>query len=113
VETARKLDQPLEEGIAHRVLGQAHHRLRALPEALDQLQRSRELLTSVSNRLELARTWVTLAAIERELGQAEVSQGHVERAIAAFQALGAQPDLARARSLGDLPDAGGRTMDPI
>ena len=95
IETAHKQGQPLEEGIGRRFLGQALEQQGELGRALDELQRSAALLTSASNRLELARTWAALAAVENELGQAEASRQHFEIAMAAFRDLGARPDIER------------------
>jgi hypothetical protein len=90
--TAQQQSLWLEQGIAHRLLGQAHQQNKLFDLALEHLQRSIEQLARTSNRHELGRSWVALALLEQARGQTAQSQARLEQASALFAELGAHPD---------------------
>ena len=84
----------LEEGATRRVLAQAHAARGDRASAEHQLQESLDILEALDTPYEIGQTLFQIARLSRALGQASLT-----RAIALFQELGAQLDLAEAQAL--------------
>jgi class 3 adenylate cyclase/tetratricopeptide (TPR) repeat protein len=91
----------LEEGMTRRVLGQVFLAREELVEADEQLRASLKILDDLDSRYEAAQTLVQKALLYHGQGYVAEAAGSLERAIAIFEELGAQLDLAQAQSLRD------------
>lgn len=98
---AQTYSDPLEEAIAHRLLGQIHMANAELQLAAEALSTSLERLSHLNNEHEIARTKLALArlALTGEATPAGQAQTYLREAIKSFEKLGARVDLAQAVAL--------------
>jgi tetratricopeptide (TPR) repeat protein len=88
---------PLEEGAAHRVLGEIHRAVGNRAEAEAAFSRSLEVLSEVQSRPELAQTLLAYGRFRR--GDNELQdRAMLERALALFEEMGATGWIAEARA---------------
>jgi class 3 adenylate cyclase/tetratricopeptide (TPR) repeat protein len=92
----------LEEGMTRRVLGQVFLAREEPVEADEQLRASLKILDDLDSRYEAAQTLVQKTLLYHGQGHLEEAEGSLERAIAVFQELGAQLDLAHAQTLREM-----------
>lgn len=98
---AQTYSDPLEEAIAHRLLGQIHMASGAPQLAEEALNASLDMLDHLNNEHEIARTklaLVRLALTEKTIPR-DKAQIHLDDAIRVFEKLGAQVDLTQALAL--------------
>ena len=98
---AQTYSDPLEEAIAHRLLGQIHMASGSPQLAEEALNASLSMLDHLNNEHEIARTKLALARlglIEKTMPRNEM-QAHLKEAIETFEKLGARVDLAQAVAL--------------
>ena len=86
----------LEEGCTRRVLGSIHHARGQAQEAEVQLQHSVRILEGLASSYEAARTAIQLAALYADQGDEIQATRLRQQAIATFERLGAELDLAQA-----------------
>jgi len=98
VKLAAAQEARLEEGLSYRTLGQVHFSRNEKDLAQDTLRQSLEILQSMDSEFEAARTAVDLAQVEIEVSP-DAAGKRLESAIQIFEKLGAQADLAKARSI--------------
>ncbi len=94
VEQAVEADNPLQEGIGHRVLGQVHAARAEYELAATSLQRSLQILNKLGNEYQAAKTKLILADLTSQASLTNETQSYVDEAQATFEKLGAQQDLA-------------------
>ena len=98
-----------EEGVLHRVAGAALRSQGDLESSAWFLARSRELLSGLGARYELARVAYEAAELARQMGDVEQARAQLMAADAELTALGARWDLERVRALrramGPLPES--------
>jgi tetratricopeptide (TPR) repeat protein len=94
-------DNPLEEGMSRRVLGQIHLARGEWGPAEAALRQSLRALKRLNSEYEAAKTELSLARLAMETGSISMheAQDHLAQAIETFERLGAQADLAEAQSL--------------
>jgi len=96
IHIAREHETKLEEGATRRVLGQIHHAHGDLRAAERELGASLALLEALNSQYQVAQTLYQLARLHVDTGQEDLARQEKDRAIAAFQRLGAQLDLEQA-----------------
>ena len=98
---AQTYSDPLEEGIAHRLLGQIHLAQAAPQLAEEMLNTSLDMLAHLNNEHEIARTKLALAHLALTEGTVshDEAQTYLTEAIETFERLGANADLAQALEL--------------
>ena len=98
---AQTYSDPLEEAIAHRLLGQIHIASAAPQSAKEALTTSLDMLCHLNNEHEIARTKLALArlALSGETTSVDQTQTYLREAIETFEKLGARADLAQAVAL--------------
>jgi len=79
-------------GVAHRLEGDY-----AGAEA--RLLRALELFQGLETRWQIGRTLVDLGEVARARGDIAAARDHYDRALAAFEAMGAVPDAVRTRTM--------------
>lgn len=89
----------LEEGCTRRVMGSIYHIQGRLKEAEAQLQQSLRLLEELESPYEAARTAIQLAALHANQGDETKAARLRRQAIATFERLGAELDLAQAKQV--------------
>ena len=91
-------DIPLEEAIAHRLLGQIHLAQAAPQLAKEALHTSLDMLGRLNNEHEIARTKLVLAKLilTEKTTSPDEAQTHLREAIKTFEKLDARVDLAQA-----------------
>ncbi len=98
---ARIYSDPLEEAIAHRLLGQIHLADAALQLAEEALNASLAMLCRLNNEHEIAKTKLALARLgltAKPMSRNKM-RTHLQEAIKTFEKLGARVDLAQAVAL--------------
>jgi len=98
---AQTYNDPLEEAIAYRLLGQIHM-ANAVPQlAAEALSNSLDMLSTLNNEHEIARTKLALArlALTEESASTDQAQTYLREAVETFEKLGARVDLAQAMAL--------------
>jgi len=103
LEQASAAEMKFEEGLTRRVVGCIARALDRLDEAEDQLRQSLSILKELDSHYEVARTAVHLASLLAEKGHGAPAAQLRRQAVAVFEQLGAELDLAGAQV--DLPDA--------
>lgn len=88
----------MSAGLAQRVWGQALMQLARWEEAEAHLAASVQTLLSGENLLEAARTQVAWGLLSRERGDQASAQGHLEQAVAQFEASGLTRELEMVRT---------------
>jgi tetratricopeptide (TPR) repeat protein len=88
----------LYEGIAQRALGQAHLRAGDWDEAETCLAQALELFQAVPAPWQAARTLVATASVAQARAQPDRARSLLQLALSEFLALGAAPDVERARA---------------
>jgi tetratricopeptide (TPR) repeat protein len=96
-EFASRYDHKLYQGIAHRAWGVSHRLAGHYAESRTRLQQALELFQQLDTRWQIGRTFFELG--ELDLARVENTQAREQfsRALSAFEAMGASPDLARTR----------------
>ena len=96
-ELAARYDHKLYQAIAHRAWGVAHRLAGQTVDAEVRLKRALELFETLDTRWQIGRTFFELG--ELDLARAESAQAREQfsRALSAFEAMGASPDVVRAR----------------
>jgi tetratricopeptide (TPR) repeat protein len=87
----------LEQGAAHRVLGEVHHAMGARAEADPAFRRSLEVLDAIQSRPELAQTLLAYGRFRRGDNMQE-DRAMIERALALFAEMGATGWIEEARA---------------
>ncbi|MFN2284942.1 MAG: tetratricopeptide repeat protein [Anaerolineae bacterium] len=98
---AQTYSDPLEEGIAHRLLGQIHLAQAAPQLAEEALHTSLDMLGHLNNEHEIARTKLALVKLilTEKTTFSDKAQMHLREAIKTFEKLDARADLAQALAL--------------
>ena len=91
---------PLERGRIFRLQGEIDRRQGNLDQALEALKESISLFIGLHNQLELGRTYVALAHLEKDRGNASGTRIHAREADMIFSRLGANLDLKTLSNLG-------------
>jgi hypothetical protein len=98
---AQTYSDPLEEGIAHRLLSQIHLAQAAPQLAEEALHTSLDMLGHLNNEHEIARTKLALVKLilTEKTTFSDKAQMHLREAIKTFEKLDARADLAQALAL--------------
>ena len=96
---ARRYDHTLYQAIALRGLGVAHRLGGDYQEAEFRLQRALDLLEGLQIRWQIGRTLRELGDLARARNDTARARDYYTRALAAFEAMRAGPDIVRARAL--------------
>lgn len=81
--------------IAERAWGAAHRLAGEYPEAETRLNKALELFEGLETRWQIGRTCEELAALAAARSDSGLAQAQLARALGAFQAMGARPDVER------------------
>ena len=97
--TAIRYGHMLYQAIAHRAWGVAHRLEGDYAGAEARLLRALELFQGLETRWQIGRTLVDLGEVARARGDIAAARDHYDRALAAFEAMGAVPDAVRTRTM--------------
>jgi len=95
---AQRIDHPLYQAIAQRAWGVAHRLAGEYADAEARLNRALELFAGLETRWQIGRTRFELGELAQARNDTAAARDHFSRALAAFEALQAAPDVARARA---------------
>jgi len=100
---AQRIDHPLYQAIAQRAWGVAHRLACEYTDAEARLNQALEIFAGLETRWQIGRTCVELGELALAQTDTAAARDHFSRALAAFEALQAAPDVARTRAaLGSL-----------
>jgi hypothetical protein len=97
-ELAERDDHRLYAAIAHRALGVAERLAGSLDSAAAHLNQAMQEFTLLNTGWQVGRTECELAEVDLAHGDRTAAREHLERALAAFDALQAAPDVERMRA---------------
>ncbi len=96
-ELAERDEHQLYLGVARRAAGVARRLAGDLDEAQGCFEQAADIFAKLETTWQLGRTHMAMAEMEQARANASAAQAHLSLALAAFEALGAAPDAARAR----------------
>jgi len=96
-EFASRYDHKLYLAIAHRAWGVVHLLAGEYSEAESRLKRALDLFTGLNTRYQIGRTLLELGELAADQSNIPTARDHFTRALMAFEAMGALPDLTRTR----------------
>lgn len=96
-ETAARYDHQLYRAIAHRAWGVALVLEGRNDEAEVRFKQALELFEGLDTRWQIGRTLFEMGSLALSRAANETAHGYFSRALAAFEALGAVPDVVRTR----------------
>ncbi|RME49530.1 MAG: STAS domain-containing protein [Caldilineae bacterium] len=99
IERAVQTNNPLEEGISQRVLGQICHRQGEFVRARTALQKSLALLETLPGKFQMAYTHLVLAELDLATGHKKSARLHLQAAAPVFESLRVQPALKQVQTL--------------
>jgi len=96
-EFALRYDHKLYLAIAHRAWGVVHLLAGEYSEAESRLKQALDLFIDLNTRYQIARTLLELGELAADQSNVPTARDHFTRALMAFEAMGALPDLTRTR----------------
>lgn len=96
-EMAMRYNHTLYQAIAHRAWGVAHRLAGEYAEAEARLKQALALFEGLGTRWQIGRTLYELSELALPKGDTSTAQDYFTRALAAFEAMRAAPDVARVR----------------
>ena len=97
-ELAMRYGHTLYQAIAHRAWGVAHRLAGEYPEAEARLNQALDLFSGLNTRWQIGRTLFELGELAAAQTDAAQARDHFTRALTAFEAMHAAPDVARTRA---------------
>lgn len=97
-ELARRDGHKLYQAIAHRAWGVAHRLAGEYAEAEARLKQALQLFEGLETRWQIGRTLRELGELAQAQGDIAAARDYFSRALAAFEAMQAAPDMARIRA---------------
>lgn len=94
-ELAARYDHKLYQAIAHRAWGVSHRLAGRLVDSEVRLKQALELFESLDTRWQIGRTLFELGELALARKDSTVTREHFSRALAAFEEMGALPDVTR------------------
>jgi tetratricopeptide (TPR) repeat protein len=98
-ELARRDEHRPYLAIADRAWGVAHRLAGEYEDAEIRLKKAIEAFTELDSQWQLGRTLFEMAELERARSNVEAAKDYGSQALAAFEVMGAEPDLARVRAM--------------
>ena len=96
-EFALRYDHKLYLAIAHRAWGVVHLLAGEYSEAETRLKQALDLFMGLNTRYQIGRTLLELGELAADQSNIPTARDHFTRALMAFEAMGALPDLTRTR----------------
>jgi tetratricopeptide (TPR) repeat protein len=97
LETAERDGHTLFQASAHRALGVMHGLAGEVEESETHLRQALQMFAELNTRWQLGRTYAEMAELAHDQAKDEKARGLYVKAIDAFEAMGAAPDLKRAQ----------------
>lgn len=97
-ELARRDDHRPYLAVAHRAWGIAHRLAGEYGEAETRLYQAADLFAELDARWQIGRTFFEIGKLERDRANLDLARDCFDKAFAIFEAMRAQPDIARVRA---------------
>jgi tetratricopeptide (TPR) repeat protein len=84
--------------VAHRAAGVAHRLAGEFEQAAERLHQALDIFEQLTTFWQIGRTLFELGELESAKSNLDAAEGYFARALAAFESLGAQPDMERVKA---------------